>query len=250
MKVVFHPDYHVVYAGDPAAERGRLKPIVALLEKHYPFVEPQPATIADIARVHTPAHIDHIKADRKLFKTAMLAAGGAIQASRLAVEGEPAFALIRPPGHHASPDSCWGFCFFNNMAVALRALLAHGLVETAVVLDIDLHFGDGTVNAFRRRDGVFLLNPEGARGGQFARHCRTDLEQVGPVDVVAVCAGFDRHLDDWGGELLTDDYRTIGELVKEHAERHCGGRRFAILEGGYNPEAMAEGALALLEGMA
>jgi acetoin utilization deacetylase AcuC-like enzyme len=80
-----------------------------------------------------------------LYDIAALAAGGAIQAARLGLE-TPAFGAIRPPGHHASSDSCWGFCYFNNMAVALLTLKDEGLIETATILDFDLHYGDGNVN--------------------------------------------------------------------------------------------------------
>jgi len=67
-------------------------------------------------------------------------------AAELAIEGKPSFGLIRPPGHHASPDSCWGFCYFNNIAIAIRRLIDEGRVKKALIIDFDLHFGDGTFN--------------------------------------------------------------------------------------------------------
>lgn len=250
MKIVFHPDFHKVYVSDPAAEKGRLAPLVETLKPKFDFIYPVPASQQDIARVHGAAHIQEVSGYRKVGPLAMLAAGGAITAARTACRGEPAFALIRPPGHHAGPDSCWGFCYYNNMAIAVGALLAEEAVQTAVILDIDLHFGDGTDNYFKNSKRVEVLNPEGPDGRQFVACCRQDLGFAGPADIIAVSAGFDRHYEDWGGQLFTEDYRTIGELVKEYADTHCQGRRFAVLEGGYNHQAMAEATLALLEGMA
>jgi len=84
----------------------------AILEelKGLEFVEPTPATDDDIVLVHTQNHINYIKRMPQVYEIALLAVGGAIKASQIALTGEPALALIRPPGHHASPHSCWGFC--------------------------------------------------------------------------------------------------------------------------------------------
>ena len=79
---------------------------------------------------------------------AILAAGATIEAAQSALNKEAAFALCRPPGHHASPDSCWGFCYFNNVAIAVRKLLAEGKVKRVLIVDFDLHYGDGTANTF------------------------------------------------------------------------------------------------------
>src|SRR4030042_1033954 len=87
------------------------------------------------------------------------AAGGAIKAAQIAMEGEVSFGLIRPPGHHASPDGCWGFCFFNNIAVALARLQSEDLIENALILDFDLHFGDGTNNIFEG-SAIKYFHPE------------------------------------------------------------------------------------------
>src|SRR4030042_127221 len=122
MKVIFHPDYHKVYASDPAAQAGRIEAVLKEREGHYDFLEPEPASEDDLRRVHTQSHIDSIKREPLLYQIACLSAGGAILAAKLAMEGEPSFGLIRPPGHHASAGSCWGFCFFINMAVGLAEL--------------------------------------------------------------------------------------------------------------------------------
>ena len=76
-----------------------------------------------------------------------------------------------------------------------------------------------------------------------------DLEKVGDYDIIAISAGFDRHENDWGRLLKTEDYVRIGKLVKEHSLRNCGGRRYGLLEGGYNHDVLGENVKALLEGL-
>jgi acetoin utilization deacetylase AcuC-like enzyme len=98
-----------------------------------------------------------------VYDVAILAAGGAMLTAATALAGEPAFGLLRPPGHHASPDSHWGFCFFNNMAVAVERLRRQGLIGSALILDIDLHFGDGTDRFFANIPEVEVINIESRR---------------------------------------------------------------------------------------
>ena len=148
MKVIFHKKFYDVYTTDPAAASGRMEAVMGVLGKDLHFLSPPPAAEDDLALVHTRGNIESVKRTKDVFEVGVLSAGGAILAARLAWEGEPAFGLIRPPGHHASPDSCWGFCYFNNIAVALRKLMKEGKIQKVLVLDSDLHFGDGTENAF------------------------------------------------------------------------------------------------------
>ena len=122
MKIVYHPRYQEVYASDPAAKAGRIESILSAVSPHFKLVTPEPALIDDIKLVHTNWHIANIQRMSETYEVALLAAGGAIKAAELAMGGEPAFGLIRPPGHHASPDSCWGFCFFNNIAISIARL--------------------------------------------------------------------------------------------------------------------------------
>jgi acetoin utilization deacetylase AcuC-like enzyme len=91
--------------------------------------------------VHTESHIRHVKGIG-LHEIASLAAGGAVLASEIGMN-EPCFALVRPPGHHASSNTAWGFCFYNNMAIAMERLKRNGAIEKAHILDFDLHFGTG-----------------------------------------------------------------------------------------------------------
>lgn len=241
MKVVFSPKFYKVYSHEPAAEPGRMEAIVKEL-KGYEFVEPKPAEEKDVLLVHTKRHFEDIKQDHAVFELAILAVGGAILASEIAFK-EPSFGLIRPPGHHASPDSAWGFCYFNNIAIAVKKLLVSGKISKAVIVDFDLHFGDGTANAFRDEQMVRYYHMSGSNIDGIA-----DFLERYEYDIVAVSAGFDRHVDDWGGLLETEDYTEIGKILKEFAEKKCNGKRFAVLEGGYNHEVLGKNVKAFLKG--
>ena len=127
MKIVFHERYfNSNYAMDPAAEPGRLEGIVDILSKRKEseFIKPEPAKKEDILRAHSERHFNSIKRDSLLFELASLAAGGSILAAEESYNGKPTFAVIRPPGHHASADSCWGFCYFNNISISLLKLIS------------------------------------------------------------------------------------------------------------------------------
>jgi len=246
---VFHERFYEVYVSDPAAAAGRMEAIVDALRNDFEWVEPSQASEEDIARVHSAEHTERIKRSRDLYEMGSLAAGAAIMAAELACRGEPAFGLIRPPGHHASPESCWGFCYFNNIAIAIRKLMETGQIKKALILDFDLHFGDGTENAFTGIPEVAYFHPESSNRGEFVEKVRKRLERAEGFDLLSVSAGFDRHVEDWGGLLTTDDYRTIGFLVKANSQKFCGGRRFAVLEGGYNHAVLGQNVRAFLEGM-
>jgi acetoin utilization deacetylase AcuC-like enzyme len=245
MKVVFHEDFYRVYTNDPAAASGRMESIINAIKPQTEFVTAEPASHAEIAAVHTPTHIGSVR-EEGIYDLAALSAGGAIQAARISLK-EPAFALIRPPGHHASAGSCWGFCYFNNMAIALTTLKHQGLIRNACVLDIDLHFGDGTVNILDDKEWVKVFNPSTDSRTTYI----TEVEQILSgiqVDLIGISAGFDQHLEDWGHLLTTDDYRTIARMVKK-AAKPSGGGYFAILEGGYNHAVLGHNVKALLDGL-
>lgn len=245
VQVIFHEDFYQVYAHDPAAEAGRMEAVVEVLRQQVEFVTAEAARPEDIAAVHTRRHIDSIRR-QGLYDIAALAAGGAIQAARRGLE-EPTFALIRPPGHHASADSAWGFCFFNNMAVALTHLKKAGLIESAYVLDIDLHFGDGTVNILHGQDWVRVHNVAAHERTGYIREVLGEMKDC-RADIIGISAGFDNHAQDWGGVLETGDYQAIGECVRDACLR-SGGGCFAVLEGGYNHRVLGHNVLALIKGL-
>jgi acetoin utilization deacetylase AcuC-like enzyme len=245
MKVIFHREFYRRYTHDPAAAKGRLEAVINVIKPHVELIDAVPAAPEDLAAVHTEAHIAHVRADG-LYDIAALAAGGAIQAATLGLE-EPCFGLIRPPGHHASADSSWGFCYFSNMAVALCHLKRRGKIETAHVLDFDMHFGDGTVNILQPLHWITLHNPNASRREEYLEEVDATLAKC-EADLIGISAGFDDHVQDWGGTLLTEDYRELGAMVRRTAVRNGGGC-FAILEGGYNHDVLGLNALALIEGM-
>lgn len=250
MNVVYHNRYCDVYSSDPASAPGRIESIHKELHGQFEFIQPAPATEEDIELVHSRSHIDSVKANTPVFEMALLAAGGAIEASKTAMKGEPAFGLIRPPGHHASRNSSWGFCYFNNVAVAIEKLRAECRIRRALIVDIDLHYGDGTANVFAFSSDVTYFHVSGWSRQTYMDELKTFLSAMHePFDILAVSAGFDRHEQDWGGMLRTQDYFSIGKIVKEFAKSKCGSRRFAVLEGGYNHSVLGRNVKSMLKGM-
>jgi acetoin utilization deacetylase AcuC-like enzyme len=246
MKVVFDNLFYTVYSSDPASEPGRMESIVAALPTDADIISPEPATEAQLALAHTPDHIQDVKRDG-VFDIAAMAAGGAISAARNGLT-DPCFGLIRPPGHHASAGSAWGFCYFNNMAVALLTLRSEQLIETAFVLDFDLHYGDGTDHILGGEDWVTVLNPSKSKREAYLREVGDALAAVS-VDIIGVSAGFDNHRQDWGGLLATEDYYMMGKLVRQ-AARACKAGCFGLLEGGYNHQVLGANVAAFINGMA
>lgn len=249
MKVVYHNRYADVYSSDPASMPGRMESILDELRDDFQFVTPEAASEEDLRLVHGDGHIEHVKRLGSTYQVALLAAGGAIKTAKLAVEGEAAFGLIRPPGHHASRDSSWGFCYFNNVAISIERIRKTSKVTKALIVDIDLHYGDGTDNIFRETPQVSYFHVTGRDRQGYLDNLSRRLEMNKECDILAVSAGFDKHERDWGGLLKTQDYQMIAEMLKEFAENTCGGRRYAVLEGGYNLAVLGKNVRSLLEGM-
>jgi acetoin utilization deacetylase AcuC-like enzyme len=244
MKVVFHEAFRSSYCSDPAAAEGRMDAVLDIIKDHVELVEASPADYGDIAACHTKAHINDVF-NLGLYDISALAAGAAIQAATIGLR-EPCFALVRPPGHHASPGSSWGYCYFNNMAIAISKLKKEGKIRRALVLDIDRHFGDGTVNILSTKGYATVFNPDAADADAYLKKIMKTLYE--DVDIIGISAGFDNHKEDWGGLLSTEDYRKIGRLVRQASQKNRAGC-FAVLEGGYNREVLGQNVLALIEGM-
>jgi len=245
MKVVYSEEYKQVYSSDPASNPGRIEAIEFALAGKVDYIEPQPASEKDIAAVHTDKHIAEVRREG-VYDIAALAAGGAIKAAQIGLT-EPCFAVIRPPGHHASANSAWGFCYFNNMSIALEKLKKEGKIKKAFILDFDLHVGDGNINILGGKGYVTILNPAGQNRNEYLKIVQNNLEQT-DADMTAVSAGFDYHEADWGGLLKTEDYTYMGKLVRETARRNKGGC-FGILEGGYNHAVLGKNVLAFINGL-
>ena len=184
--------------------------------------------------------------------------------------GNNAFCASRPPGHHAGRAQAMGFCFFNNVALGVHhALEEHGLERIAIV-DFDVHHGNGTQSIFKNDARVFfasthqwmifpktgaadetgvgnLLNVPLARGTKGDRFRQAIDEQVIPAldtfapEMVFVSAGFDAHIADTVGgmKLVDSDFDYATNAVSDIADKYAGGRLISVLEGGYNPRALA-----------
>jgi acetoin utilization deacetylase AcuC-like enzyme len=245
MKVVYSEEFKQVYSYDPASNPGRIESVEFALAGKVDYILPQPASEEDIGAVHTPRHIAEVKREG-VYDIAALAAGGAVKAAEIGLS-EPCFAVIRPPGHHASADSAWGFCYFNNMAIALCRLKKRDRIRKSFILDFDLHVGDGNINILEPKGFVTILNPGGQDRNVYLKTVLNALEKT-DADMIAVSAGFDNHEADWGGLLKTEDYTTMGKWVREAARRNAGGC-FGILEGGYNHSVLGKNVLAFIEGL-
>ena len=214
---------------------------------------------------------------------ALMRAVGAVTAGVDAVLGgaaQNAFAAVRPPGHHATPNRAMGFCLFNNIAIgALHARRNHGLGRIAV-LDFDVHHGNGTEAVFRDDDGLFfasshqfpyypgtgsgrhdsahILNAPLASGSGSAefraawgQHLLPALEQFAP-ELVLISAGFDAHRRDPLADinLVEADFAWATGEIRAIAESCCAGRLVSTLEGGYDLDALAASAVAHVEALA
>ena len=251
MKIIFHEEYkNSSYASDNAATQGRMESIMDLLsiERDYSVLKPSAAKIEDVLRAHMEGHVNRIRQDEQLFRMALLSAGGAISAAEIAFDGEPAFACIRPPGHHASRASCWGFCYFNNMGIALLKLRSEGKIKGAFVLDFDAHTGDGTINVLSEYPEIKILNPFSGDREAYLAEIEERLTRIGGIEIIAVSAGFDSYEKDLGKKLKRFDFYLIGRLLKRFSKRMCNGRRFAVLEGGYYLQDLGKNVLAFCQG--
>src|SRR5208337_4070434 len=104
------------------------------------------------------------------------------------------FALVRPPGHHAGGDFNGGFCFFNNIAVAVKKMLAAGAIGSGLVVDIDLHYGNGTAHIFKDDPRVKFRNISAPTRPEFFEMLEQAVADGGEYDIVGCSAGFDTYI--------------------------------------------------------
>ncbi|MEI6293852.1 MAG: hypothetical protein WCP36_09215 [Methanomicrobiales archaeon] len=251
MKILFHEKFcESDYANNGAAEPGRMEAIMDVIrqEDSFEIIRPQSADEGDVLLAHSQHYVDTIRANKKLYDMALLAAGAAIMASDIGIEGEPSFACLRPPGHHAYPESSWGYCVFSNMGIALLRLKQLQRINSAFILDFDAHTGDGTKAVLSGWKDCRILNPYADNSEEYIREIRDFINGIPFVDIVCVCAGFDSYEKDAGRKLTTSDFYLIGDIMKRFSRRAAKSRRFAILEGGYYKPDLGKNVLAFCHG--
>jgi len=288
---VYDPIYLEHDTGAHPESAQRLDAIISDLDwkgirKQCKNIPARPATMDELTTVHQSEYIARVEeycrrgggwwdADTRMsinsYKAALYAAGGSIAAVDAVLKGEVpcAYALIRPPGHHATANNAMGFCIFNNVAVAANCALKTYKMERVLILDFDVHHGNGTQEAFEHNPYVLYISmhqyplfpgtghlAETARGTGAGTAINIPLpagcgdgeykqvfdEIVVPAtrrfkpEIILVSAGYDGH---WADEqsnmrLTLEGYFHLTRVIQQMAEELCGGRIIFYLEGGYN----------------
>jgi len=282
----------------------RIKATYSLLEDRslfgkYREVPPRPATPEELSLVHSRKHIERIaasagraltsfdldtQASEHSYDTACLGAGAVLSLldEIMAGKAKRGFAFVRPPGHHAEPDRAMGFCLFNNIAVGARYLKENFGVKKIMIVDVDVHHGNGTQAAFydsadvlfvslhqfpgfpgtgnfgeigRGRGEGFTVNVPLGKGCNDRDIARIIYYLVNPLalaygpEIILVSCGFDLYLRDrLGGMRVTPEgYALITFFLLNIAERACNGRILFVMEGGYSIQGIKECGLRVMQ---
>jgi acetoin utilization deacetylase AcuC-like enzyme len=265
-----------------------------------PVRDPKKAQEREVRLVHPPEYLELVKrlcasetpidgdtpTRKQTYELALLSAGGAVEAALAVCRGEAknSFALVRPPGHHALRSMGGGFCYFNNVAIAVRIAQAKGPIRRVLIFDFDAHHGNGTQDIFLDDSSVLYISfhqwplypgtgrtdeigvgegegftvnlpmPPGSGDPEYRAAVDEVLipliEQFRP-DLVAVSAGFDAHRRDplTSLALSSEAYGWMMSAVLEAAERSCRGRTVVVLEGGYDLVALRESVLRVVRAL-
>ena len=306
MKVglVYDPIYLKHDTGEHVENAGRLTAIINGLDEtglrqQLTPVKPRPASLEEISLVHPKQHISHIQdvarkgggwldADTVMspdsYEVALYAAGGAIVAMEAVMEGKAksAFALVRPPGHHATPRRAMGFCLFNNIAIAAEQALARYKLEHILIIDFDVHHGNGTQEIFYERPEVMYVStheypfypgsgsveetgrgtargttvniplPAGCGDSEYIQVFEQIIVPAArrfKPQLILVSAGYDAH---WADEIAlmqvsVSGFREMVKIIQGLADDLCDSRLVFCLEGGYNLSALAASVKATLD---
>ncbi len=284
----------------------RIRHLYATIKQRYNgnfhVFSPREATSEDVNAVHSSfyiqqirehaVHLDPYSYDRDTylmedsFVTALFAAGGCLEVADSIMNGNIGcgFALVRPPGHHAEPGRGMGFCILNNIGITAKYLQKRYQMNRILILDFDVHHGNGTQEVFYDSDQVLFVslhqkglfpftgspNEIGKEKGlgytinlplfpQFGdseytfligRVLQGVVEQYMP-QIILVSAGFDGHRDDniSGTLLSTGWYGTITTMLRQYARESCEDRLLFILEGGYNPVSLEDSIIATIDSL-
>ncbi len=255
MKIVYDPTC-LEYSPNYVEGSYRSESIHKELNESFEFVKPKPATEKDILLVHTKEHFERVKSGKYYdedthvidIKYPLLSAGAAIEAAKI-----NGFSICRPPGHHAGKHFLGGFCYFNNIAIAVASQN-----KKAAILDIDIHHGNGTQDIFLGKKDVLYLSihespqypgtglvsekncincplPAGTTEDSYLKYLQKCIQEINKFkpEILAISIGFDTYCQDRIGNFLlkVDSYRKIGEVIKK-----LGLPTFFILEGAYSED--------------
>ncbi len=253
-------------------------------------LEPLPASRRIMELVHPPSYIDRIEAACRMgptaldadtivspgsWKAALRSVGAVTQAIDRVVSGtlQSVFCAVRPPGHHALVERAMGFCFFNNVAIGARYAQQHHGLSRILIVDWDVHHGNGTQEIFYEDNSVFYFSthqvpfypgtgsaeetgrgagqgatlnvplPAGAGDDEIIEAFRSQLMPVAErfrPELILISAGFDAHRDDPLAHLTVTEsgFAELTRMTREIAEAHARGRIVSVLEGGYHPIAL------------
>jgi acetoin utilization deacetylase AcuC-like enzyme len=277
--LIIHSSRCLEYAGTghPETPERVAAAVTALKNRHNTWLEPEPCSERDILRVHSAALLNAVKTGQffdadtpyfpNIYELARLAAGAAILAAEKAIAGQTAFSLMRPPGHHAERGRIMGFCYLNNIAIAVARTLSDSTVSIrkVAILDFDCHHGNGTEDVFYGAERVLFASLHQSpcypgtglvsrknclnyplRPGTGPREFLAAFDEVleklchHRPDMLAVSAGFDSYKGDpiTAMELEIDTFHEIGARIVSFCQTMKGGTGtlpcFMVLEGGYS----------------